>query len=103
MREWLADVFARPRREPPADIIIPARRSDPLETISTPEGFVAAYIKQRLAVGEDYSGRGAQTMRDRLKLKGQRGFGNKALTDLVAKERTKRGHGPNLGGKGSKG
>jgi hypothetical protein len=103
MREWLAEVFASPKREAPADIIIPPRRSDPPETISTPDGLIAAYVKQRLAAGKDYSGRGARKMRDALKLKGKPGFGNQALTDLVANERKKRGHDINRGGKGSKG
>ena len=86
----------------------PARRSgnepdDEQETIPTPTAFVAEYIAQRAAADQNYSGRGAQAERDKRGLKGQPGFGNQALTDLVARERAKRGYPPNRGGKRSKG
>jgi len=72
-------------------------------TTQTPEAFVAEYIGKRLAAGNNYSGRGAQFERDARGLKGKAGFGGTTLNNLVAKERTKRGHLPNRGGTGSKG
>jgi hypothetical protein len=122
MREWLAEVFARPRLEPSPDVIIPPRRSEdssisgsaltgigntPAFTMSsvtpTPQEFVSQYIAGRLVTGQEYSGRGAQRERDLRKLDGKRGFGNTALSNLVASERKRRGHPQNRGGKGSAG
>jgi hypothetical protein len=71
------------------------------ETTPLPEAFVADYITKRLAAKQDYSGRGAQRERDRRELSGKKGFGNTALNNLVARERTRRRHRQNRGGKGS--
>jgi hypothetical protein len=118
MREWLTKLFAQPKLEPPADIIIPPRRSEdpstsgsapsaigntPASTVPTPKEFVDEYIAGRLAARQEYSGRGAQRERDRRKLNGKPGFGKMALNNLVARERTRRGKLQNLGGRGSAG